>query len=637
MVSHDSRAELTQSGLNLIQQAISIFDADLRLAVSNRAYQQMFDLPDALTAPGTSFEATIAYLVERGEYGPQPDAQAAVRLRVEQARTFQPHYIERARPNGRIIAVEGAPLSQGGWVAVYTDITEIKSQEALLRARSEELSTQVLDHAEHLSATNRQLAATISALEEAKRVLTETESHTRQVVEMVPAHIAHIDRAHRYTFSNNQLGAVFPGAPARIVGRTGSEVLGETFERIRPHVDAALAGQPQVFETTHDPTGRRIRIALTPDRDGRGAYVLSTDVTAEVQAREALAHAGRRSLAAQMTSGLAHDFGNLLTIILGLQGRLAKAPLPRDAAEDVAATLAAAHRGAALLQRIAGMVTGAAPSPRPVDLPALMAELARLARPSLGEGVTLDLDVAVAGGELLLDPDAVQDSLLNLILNARDAMAPAAGGRITLAAREVAGWLDLTVADTGPGFSPEALARGAEPFFTTKGGGRAGSGLGLSMVYDHAKRAGGTLHLANSATGGLVRLRLPLRRIAPQLVLLVEDDPDLRTGFREMLTGMGHAVLEAGSLAEAQALGDIAGLTAVLSDLQLGDGSGAALAGLGLPLVLMTALPAGHPAREGLAAPTLTKPFSSADLGAALGAALAAAPPLSPQADGPTA
>ena len=144
MVSHDSRAELTQSGLNLIQQAISIFDADLRLAVSNRAYQQMFDLPDALTAPGTSFEATIAYLVERGEYGPQPDAQAAVRLRVEQARTFQPHYIERARPNGRIIAVEGAPLSQGGWVAVYTDITEIKSQEALLRARSEELSTQVL-------------------------------------------------------------------------------------------------------------------------------------------------------------------------------------------------------------------------------------------------------------------------------------------------------------------------------------------------------------------------------------------------------------------------------------------------------------------------------------------------------------
>ena len=82
MTPSDSRAELTQSGLNLIQQAISIFDADMRLAVSNRAYQQMFDLPDALTAPGTSFEATIAYLVERGEYGPQPQPQTAAERQI---------------------------------------------------------------------------------------------------------------------------------------------------------------------------------------------------------------------------------------------------------------------------------------------------------------------------------------------------------------------------------------------------------------------------------------------------------------------------------------------------------------------------------------------------------------------------
>ena len=90
-----------------------------------------------------------------------------VRLRVDQARTFQPHYLERTRPDGRTISVEGAPLAQGGWIAVYTDITQIRRTETLLQSRSAELSEQVLAHAERLSAANRQLAATNAALEEA--------------------------------------------------------------------------------------------------------------------------------------------------------------------------------------------------------------------------------------------------------------------------------------------------------------------------------------------------------------------------------------------------------------------------------------------------------------------------------------
>ena len=146
MRGDDPRSDLIISGLNLIGQALSVFDADLRLAVSNRPYQAMFDLPDELTRLGTRFEDTIRFLVGRGEYGPQDDPEAAVALRVEQARSFQPHYFERQRANGRWIAVEGAPLSQGGWVTVYTDITEIRRQEGLLHARSEELSEQVLDH-----------------------------------------------------------------------------------------------------------------------------------------------------------------------------------------------------------------------------------------------------------------------------------------------------------------------------------------------------------------------------------------------------------------------------------------------------------------------------------------------------------
>ncbi|MCT4334168.1 PAS-domain containing protein [Paracoccus sp. YLB-12] len=614
MTSERLRADLTRSGLNLIGQALSIFDADLRLAVANDQYQAMFDLPEPLTRPGTSFEDTIRFLVERGEYGPQDDPDAAVAFRVEQARTFQPHYFERMRANGRWVAVEGAPLSQGGWVTVYTDITDMKRQEALLRARSEELSEQVLDHAERLAAANRELAATNAALQEAQRVLTRTEARTRQVTEMVPAHIAHVDADYRYTFSNRRLPSIFPGAAGEIVGQTVRDALGtETFATLQPWLDKALAGDPQVFEITHPTSGRRIRIALTPDRAGQGVYILSTDVSAEVQAREALAHAGKRSLAAQLTSGMAHDFGNLLTIILGLQGRLAALNLPAAAAQDVQATLAAARRGATLLDRLAKISGQRELSLQPVDLPALLRDLGTLARPSLTKGTTLILRLDLPKDQVLLDPGALQDSLLNLILNANAAIN--GPGCITLTARVSGEWIELGVTDTGPGFSDEALTRATEPFFSTKKG--QGSGLGLSMVYDQTKLVGGTMRLDNTDSGARVTLRLPLRPVARQMVLLVEDDDTIRADIREMLTGLGHAVLEAASLDEARSMTDLPGLTMILSDIQLGDGLGLDLVS-GLPVVLMTSLPATDPLRAGATVPVLTKPFTPARLATAL-------------------
>lgn len=621
-MARDLAAELTLSGLNLIGQALSIFDADLRLVAANRPFRQMFDLPETLTQPGTPFGEIIRFMVGRGEYGPQPDPEATIRARVEQARAFQPHYLERRRPNGQWISVEGAPLAQGGWIAVYTDITAIKQQEALLRARSAELSEQVLTHAERLSAANRELAASNAALQEAQRILTASEARIRQVTGMVPAHIAHIDGDYRYTFSNRQLRHVMPGAGSDIVGLTVTEALGEAFfATARPHLEAAMIGMPQVFEMTHDPSGRRIRIALTPDQAGRGVYILSTDVSAEVQARETMSHASRRALAAKLTSGLAHDFGNLLTIILGLQGRLARADLPPAQMAEVQGTLAAARRGGALLERLSRISGPRSLSMQPVDLPALLAETAALARPSLGEGVTLDARAELDGGAVLLDPGTLQDSLLNLILNANAALA--GPGMIDMTARAVGEWIEIAVQDSGPGFTPEALERATEPFYSTKQG--QGSGLGLSMVYDQTKLAGGTIRLDNTARGARVRLRLPLRRAARQMVLLLEDDDTIRADVREMLTAQGHAVIEAASLAEGHALTDLPGVTLILTDLQLGDGSGLALANAGLPVVVMTSLPPGDPARDAAPGPVLTKPFDAARLAAALATASALA------------
>ena len=137
-------AAMTTAGLNLIQQGLSIYDDSLRLVVCNRPFLEMFDLPASHGKPGARVQDTIRLLVARGEYGPVEDIEQAVAMRVDQARAFTPHYMERERATGRWVAVEGSPLPQGGWVAVYTDITRPKRQEALLRTRSEALSDKVL-------------------------------------------------------------------------------------------------------------------------------------------------------------------------------------------------------------------------------------------------------------------------------------------------------------------------------------------------------------------------------------------------------------------------------------------------------------------------------------------------------------
>ncbi|WP_371171413.1 PAS-domain containing protein [Aliiroseovarius sp. 2305UL8-7] len=622
-------AALTQAGLNLIQQALSIYDRKLQLVVGNRQFQEMFGLPDHLLAPGAQFSDTISFLAKRGDYGAVDDIDAFVQSRVEQAKAFEPHYMERTRANGRVISVEGHPLSQGGWVTVYTDITPIKRQEALLRARSEELSDQVLGYTEELTQTNRALASANTALEETKRELTEMESRTRLTAEMMPAHIARIDHGRKYTFSNRRLGSVIPGRPSDLIGLHASQALGdEAYRHIAPYFARAFDGVPSVFEFSHDGSGRRIRVALTPDptEDGiSGVYILSMDVTEEAQARAALAQTRKRELAAQLTSGVAHDFSNLLTIILGLQSKLARMPLGDNAQEMVAATTAAVRRGGTLLDRIASISGRRELHFEPTDVPDMMKGLETLARPTLPESTELLIDVTDLDDPVILDAGAVQDGLLNLILNASHAIGTAPG-TIHLTARPIREtWVEFRVTDTGPGFHPDALEHALDPFFTTKGG--EGSGLGLSMVYDQTKVAGGQIKLFNAADigGAVVSIRLPLRKpmhpISPRLVLLVEDNEDIRMSVREMLTDMGHQVIEATSAEEARALANLDGLGLILSDIVLeGVQTGPQLLknlkkdDLSVPMLVMTSLPADDPRRAKAGFPVLSKPFTSGEL-----------------------
>lgn len=624
--------DMTRSGLNRIQQALSIYDADLKLAVSNRRFQEMFGLPDELIQPGSDFSATIRYLAEAGDYGEIDDVAQFVQERVDQALTFEPHYIERTRAGGMVISIEGSPVRQGGWVTVYTDITPIKRQEALLRGHSAQLSDQLLNRSEELAGINRKLAATNSALENAQRELTESEARTRVTAEMTPAHIARVGQDRRYSYSNRKLPSILPGARADIVGKSVETALGtEAFGHVSPHLEAAYEGLASVFEFEVDGGSKRIRSAFTPDIDDEGGvtgvYLLSMDVTEEARARVALVQARKRELAAQLANGLAHDFSNLLTIIVGLQSQIERRDdVPEAVKSLVSTTKGAALRGGDLLDRLADISgsRGVTPSAVPVD--ALFSNLADLARAAVPETVLLAFKNLSGDRPMLLDMGYTQDALLNLILNASDAMEGA--GRIEITARiKSDAWLEFEVCDEGPGFTQTALERGIDPFFTTKERGK-GSGLGLTTVYDFAKLSGGRVQLSNLAKkGAQVVISIPLAfaeaATEPGLILLVEDREDLRLSIREILRAQGHAVLEADTAEEALQLAAVPHITHVLSDIMLGgEMTGFDLAKaleaeeLGIPIRMITGLPSSDPLRQEVARhyPVLRKPFSPEEL-----------------------
>ncbi len=617
---------MTLAGLNLITQAISIYDEDLKLVIVNHRFQRMFGLPEELTTAGAAFEDTIRHLATRGEYGPIDDIEAFIEERTAQARTFEPHYLERTRANGTTITVEGSPLRQGGWVAVYSDITALKQQEALLRDRSANLSEELLARSEELSKTNRNLTATITALEEAKRDLTASQDRLNLTNAMTPAHIARVDKDGVYTYSNQKLSSIVPGRPNDVVGKTFTEALGEDVHAvIAPAFERTLNGEAPVLEFEHKDSGRFIRLALTPDRsaDGpiEGAYLLSMDVTEEVNARHALTHTRRRELAAQLTSGLAHDFSNLLTIILGQTEQLMQLDTLSTEAAEIGATIkSAAKRGGALLDGLSQLDARRTLENRPVEIVQFVERFANLAQAAVPSDIAFEVVNEVSDRFLMLDEGFAQDTLLNLVLNATDAIE--GSGKIGVYLRQTgSARLEFTVVDTGPGFSDDALKNAFAPFFTTKTG-KPGRGLGLSSAFDFAKSSNGNIRISNGQTGGaIVTIRLPYitaEPAAPGVVLLIEDSDELRKTIRGYLRRMGHAVIETDSAAEALILAELPDITQIVTDLMLGDGPTGhdvlqqlRSAGNDTPALVITGLDAANELRRTVAQsfPVLQKPF----------------------------
>lgn len=305
----------------------------------------------------------------------------------------------------------------------------------------------------------------------------------------------------------------------------------------------------------------------------------------------------------QLTGGLAHDFNNILTVVLGnLEALRRERRDSGDVAEYVTPAIEAARRGAELIRRLLSFARKQPLVVRETEAGAVVTEVLRLVQRSIPEDRRLTAEGADVAAWALTDPQLLQSSLLNLILNARDATAT--GGHIALTAAprelgtEAAARLELeagtyvavSVADDGCGMDEATLARVFEPFFTTKGMG-SGTGLGMAMVYGFVKQSGGGIEVrSRPGQGTTVTLWLPAcdppdtgdlaaqdqqdAGRGPQgLALLVEDDRQVRQVVRRDLLALGYSVLEAENGSEALAILDrTPSIALVLTDMVMPGG-----------------------------------------------------------------
>ena len=315
---------------------------------------------------------------------------------------------------------------------------------------------------------------------------------------------------------------------------------------------------------------------------------------------EQLAHAQRLEAIGQLTGGIAHDFNNLLTVVSGslqlLEVECGELP---EAQDIIGSALRSVERGSALTSKLLAFARRQHLSPRAVAPAALLGDLDRMLRSTLGDAVRLEIDCAEDLPAIYVDASQLDSALVNLALNARDAMPQ--GGRIAISARachlqsdparpgqQAGRYIAFKVADSGRGMPPEVLARALEPFYTTKPPGR-GSGLGLSMVYGFVQQSGGQLRIdSRPGHGTEVELYLPLAtspaaeppgrargedKRATERVLVVEDEPDVRNIAAAFLRSFGYGVIAVGSAPEAlQQIAADGRIALLFTDVMLGGG-----------------------------------------------------------------
>ena len=403
-----------------------------------------------------------------------------------------------------------------------------------------------------------------------------------------------MDSAGRIAAWNPQAVAMFGWSHDEAVGRTVVDTImppehGEAHQRGLARFIAT--GESRILNRRNELLARRrdgsefpIELMITPTRMNAG-WVFSgfiRDMTVQKQTEAGLRQAQKMEAVGQLTGGIAHDFNNLLSVVIGSLDLAEGAPAAEQR-DLIGSALAAAERGAALTHRLLAFSRRQPLSPRAIDLNALIDGMANLLDRTLERSIEIEHRPERDLWRALADEGQVENALLNLAINARDAMPD--GGKLTIetgnafldegyAARNAevipGPHVMLAVTDTGTGMTPEVIERAFDPFFTTKTHGK-GTGLGLSMIYGFAKQSGGHLKIYSEiGSGTTVRLYLPRADEGPPIaaeqqvvpidvgsgetILLVEDDADVRKLAARILRDLGYSVVEAGDGQEAQAI-----------------------------------------------------------------------------------
>ncbi len=564
-MDQNSRLDQIEAGLHLLDQGITVFDSELKMVAWNEPFLRLLDFPASLAFVGADFESFIRYNAERGEYG-EGDAEVQIKARVDAARNTQPHNFERTRPDGRILRIHGEPLPHRGFITLYTDITEQRRYENLIKEQNSELEQRVVRRTE---------------------ALRRSESQMRLITDTIPALIAYFDSSQTYRYANLGYCNWFNKTADEVIGNSIHNIIGiRAQDSVKHHIARALSGEQVTYEYAMIRNGEKVyaRSSLVPeiDKDGHvvGCFVLSFDISEQKRMQAALVQAQKMEAIGQLSSGIAHDFNNLLTIVVGNLSILKEQANANPAILNlVEPALEAGKRGAQLVQRLLSFSRQQPLRPFVINIRNLVEDITPLLQRSLSSRITLTLAFNHEPLIARIDAHQLENALLNLAVNARDAMPDGGSLRFhahrtsldDLSSREydvVPGdYILIDVSDTGAGMEPEIQARIFEPFFTTKDFGR-GSGLGLSMVYGFAKQSGGGIMVRSEPDKGTVMsLALPVHHEAPeeqalnnaetvisrsgQLVLLVDDDPDVRQVIRNQLLDLGHPVLEADNAAHA--------------------------------------------------------------------------------------
>jgi len=508
--------------------------------------------------------------------------------------------------------------------------------------------------------------AVLEALERAqqRQALQRHERLLRQIIDANPSLIFVKDWDGRFVLVNQATADVYGTTVESLVGKTDADFnpnVEEVAHFLRDDREVMLSGRPKLIaeEPVTNPSSQEtrwfqtIKVPLRVREDGSSTLLgVATEITERKRLEEQLMQSQKMEAVGQLAGGVAHDFNNILTAIVGysdlLAAELSGSPRHLDDLEEIRK---AARRAAALTRQLLAFSRKQVLEPRVIDVNDVVLNLDKMLRSLISENIELKTSLAPKLDAARADPNQLEQVIMNLAINARDAMPD--GGTLTIetgnatldhayAAQHVSvipgDYVMLAVTDTGCGMDQQTQARIFEPFFTTKPAGR-GTGLGLSTVYGIVKQSGGNIWLySEPGQGTTFKVYLPAIQALPEdigkpapveavrhgggTVLVVEDDEQLRRLTHRALATQGYTVLEAdrGSTALDVARRHKGAIDLLLTDVIMPDTNGRKLADTlrparpGLRVLYMSGYPDGAIANHGMLEPGvayLAKPFTT--------------------------